>query len=161
MAVNRSDVNVSSSGTSSSSKCPAEKPKGILKYLGCNTDLPTNAKGEQELVTLDRSSTLSTNEASQSVIDTVDDGIRPHNPFEELDGDIDLEMVNVDEQRHILEGIYRSRQGQSAHSSSQPAKRSRKQGHSVGSTKRAREQPNVSQPKQPRIGAYFQARDKA
>lgn len=120
----------------------------------------TNANGGQELVTFDRSSTPPTNEASQSHIDMVDDSTRPRDPPEGLDRDIDLETVNVYEQQHILEGIYRSRQGQSVGSSMQSMKRGRKQGQRVGSSKRVREQPSVSQPKQPSIGTYFQARDK-
>jgi hypothetical protein len=68
--------------------------------------------------------------------------------------------VNVDEQRHIMEGIYRSRQSQSAGASLQSTKRGPKRGQRVGSSKRAREQPDVSEPKQPSIGTYFQLRNK-
>jgi hypothetical protein len=88
----------------------------------------------------------------------MDVGDSPCDQSEGHDGGIDLETVNVDEQRHILEGIYRSRQ--SAGVSLQSTKRGPKRGPRIGSSKRAREQPNVSEPKQPSIGTYFQPRKK-
>jgi hypothetical protein len=88
----------------------------------------------------------------------MDVGDSPCDQSEGHDGGIDLETVNVDEQRHILEGIYRSRQ--SAGVSLQSTKRGPKRGPRIGSSKRAREQPNVSEPKQPSIGTYFQLRNK-
>jgi len=143
------DTNVSPSASS-----PSKKPKGILKYLGSNSPLPTSENDKLELVTTDRSFLFPTNEASQL---HTDEDVSPCNP---ADGVVDLETVDVDEQRHILEGIYRSKHSRSAGSSLQSSKRGRKPVYRVGSSKRAREQPSVSQPKQPGIGTYFQARDK-
>ncbi|KAG0625135.1 hypothetical protein M758_2G030400 [Ceratodon purpureus] len=158
-AADRRDANVSSSAASPSKKL-AEKPKGILKYLDSNTCLTTCTNDQQELVTFDKSPSLPTNEASELYIDMVDDDTRPCDPSEGLDGGIDLETVNIDEQRHILEGIYRSRQIQSVGASLQSTKRGPQRRPRVGSSKRAREQAVASQPRQPNIGNYFQARNK-
>lgn len=69
----------------------------------------------------------------------VHDGTRPCDRSEGHDGGIDLETVNVDKQRHILEGIYRSRRSQSAGASLPSTKRVSKRGQRIGSSKRARE----------------------
>lgn len=138
----------------SPSKRPVEKRKGTLKYMGSDCSLPTVAHDEQEL-------RLSTSEASHLHADSNDDVTTLCNPHQDLVEGIDLETVDVEEQRHILEGIYRSRQSQSAGSSLQPTKKGRKQKQPDGSSKRAREQVSVSQPKQPGIGTYFRACDKA
>lgn len=41
-------------------------------------------------------------------IKMIDDGRRPCDPSEGPHGGFDLEKINVDEQRHILGGLYRS-----------------------------------------------------
>lgn len=178
----RQNVNIPPPAAVSPSKKTAEKPKGILKYLGSNIPLAITAHDDQELADTNiappaaASPSKKADERARGILKYLgstsarptieneallnDDDVRPLDTSVEVDGGVDLETVDVDEQRHILEGIYRSRHGQSTGSSLQNAKRGRKPGQRVGSSKRAREQPSVSQPKQPGIGTYFQARDK-
>lgn len=138
---------------------PAEKAKGILKYLTPSTTA-SGTLGEQELNTEASSTSTIPQSTTTSIPDTntdvrlrpgsvsVDAGRKP-----ERSADVDIESVNIEEQRRILEGIHQAKRP------SVQTKKVRGGGgeHRVSSNKRAREQSQLPHPKQPSIGAFFQS----